>query len=262
MHPAPPIRHLVWAEKFAALGELTAGIAHEINNPTAVILGNMDVLVEELGDYANPLSTEITLIYEQVARIRSIVDNLLQYSRASPLTSSIELVDVNKLIEDSLLLVRHEALRKQAEMTTQLAPQCQVRIDAGELQQVLINLMLNAIHAIGLNGNIAISTHKPDATSVCIRIRDNGQGIDAISIDRIFDPFYSTKGNDGTGLGLSISYGLINRYGGSLEVDSVAGKGSVFSVYLRCEPKLTPQHKRLFDLYSHRAATKGQAYYE
>ena len=255
-------QQLVWAEKFAALGELTAGIAHEINNPTAVILGNMDVLVEELGDSANPLSTEITLIYEQLARIRSIVDNLLQYSRASPLTSSIELVDVNKLIEDSLLLVRHEALRKQAEMTTQLAPQCQVRIDAGELQQVLINLMLNAIHAIGLNGNIAISTHKPDATSVCIRIRDNGQGIDAISIDRIFDPFYSTKGNDGTGLGLSISYGLINRYGGSLEVDSVAGKGSVFSVYLRCEPKLTPQHKRLFDLYSHRAATKGQAYYE
>lgn len=255
-------QQLVWAEKFAALGELTAGIAHEINNPTAVILGNMDVLVEELGESRTPLTTEISLIYEQVYRIRTIVDNLLKYSRASPLTSNIQLVDVNKLIEDSLLLVRHEAARKQAEIITRLEPNCHVRIDAQELQQVLINLLLNAIHAITAHGAVAISTHNMDFANVCIRISDDGQGIDPVSIDRIFDPFYSTKGNDGTGLGLSISYGLVHRYGGNLEVDSEPGKGTVFSVHLRREPRLTPQRQLLFDLYSHSKTMRGKVRYE
>ena len=250
-------QQLVWAEKFAALGELTAGIAHEINNPAAVILGNMDVLVDELGEACQPLSTEITLIYEQVHRIRTIVDNLLKYSRASPLTSNLQLVDVNKLIADSLLLVRHEASRKLAVIMTHFDPNCMVRIDAQELQQVLINLLLNAIHAIADHGNIAISSHKLERGDICIRISDDGEGIDPVSIDRVFDPFYSTKGNDGTGLGLSISYGLVHRYGGSLEVNSEPGTGSVFSVHLRREPLLTPQRQQLFDLYAHSKTMRG-----
>ena len=250
-------QQLVWAEKFTALGELTAGIAHEINNPTAVILGNMDVLVEELGEACTPLNTEVTLIYEQLHRIRTIVANLLKYSRATPMTLNLQTVDVNKLIEDSLLLVRHEAARKQAEIVTRLEPGCMVRIDAQELQQVLINLLLNAIHAIDTFGNIAITSHKLEFATVCIRISDDGHGIDPISIDRIFDPFYSTKGNEGTGLGLSISYGLVHRYGGSLEVDSEPGKGSVFSVHLRREPLLAPQTQLLFDLHSHSKTMRG-----
>lgn len=255
-------KQLVWAEKFAALGELTAGIAHEINNPTAVILGNMDVLVEELGESASPLDTEIKLIYEQVSRIRNIVDNLLQYSRASPVTSRIEIVDVNKLIEDSLVLVRHEAARKQAEIITRLAPDCQVRIDPRELQQVLINLLLNAIHAIAEHGMIKISTRYTNPDNICIRISDNGRGIDPLSIVRIFDPFYTTKGSEGTGLGLSISYGLVQRYGGNLEVYSEPGRGTVFMVYLRMEPLLTPQRKLLFDLHTHKSTSQGQTHHE
>jgi two-component system NtrC family sensor kinase len=96
-------RRLVTAEKLAAVGELTAGIAHEINNPIAVMLGNMDVLIDELGEHARPLKTEIDLIIEQIYRIRAIVDKLLQYSRPSEYAGYVEEVDVNRLIEDTLV---------------------------------------------------------------------------------------------------------------------------------------------------------------
>ncbi len=255
-------RQLVMAEKFAALGELTAGIAHEINNPTAVILGNMDILVEELAESTAPVATEVSLIYEQVYRIRTIVEKLLKYSRASPVTLNLQTVEVNKLIEDSILLVRHEAERKQGEIITRLDSNCVVQIDAQELQQVLINLLINAIHAIEPHGTIEITTHKMQNGSVSIQIRDDGEGIEPDVIDRIFDPFYSTKGSQGTGLGLSVSYGLVHRYGGKLEVSSSPGEGTVFSVYLRHEPQMAPQLHALFDLYSHDTAIKGKTYYE
>jgi len=255
-------RQLVMAEKFAALGELTAGIAHEINNPTAVILGNMDIVIDELGAAMQPVTTEVALIYEQVYRIRTIVEKLLKYSRASPLALHLQQVDVNRLIEDTILLVRHEAERKQADIITHLADNCSVKIDAQELQQVLINLLINAIHAVALHGRIVISTHKLAHRQVCIKVSDNGQGIAADTIDRIFDPFYSTKGNQGTGLGLSVSYGLVHRYGGELEVNSIPGKGTIFSVHLPRVPQVDPQQHVLFDLYSHDPVTRGRAYYE
>jgi len=250
-------QQLVWAEKFAALGELTAGIAHEINNPSAVIVGNMDVLKDELGDRASEYKTEIDLIYAQVDRIRSIIDKLLKYSRSAPLDTKLQDVDVNKLIKDSILLVRHEVILKQADIYTFLQDDCSVTIDPQELQQVLINLLLNAIHAISREGKIDISTFKLQNADVCIHVSDNGTGIDPLSIDSIFDPFFTTKSTNGTGLGLSISYGLIHRYGGRLEVDSTPAHGTTFRDYLRKHPKLTPQQKLFFDLYSHSKTTRG-----
>lgn len=250
-------QQLVWAEKFAALGELTAGIAHEINNPAAVIMGNMDVLKEELAETLAPFDTEVTLIYEQLLRIRAIVENLLKYSRSSPMSQDLQMVDVNKLISDSLLLVRHEAVRKQAKIETVFTPDCRVNIDPQELQQVLINLLLNAIHAISEQGNISIQTSRNDSDNISIQISDDGAGIDPGQIARIFDPFYTTKGNQGTGLGLSISYGLVHRYGGNLEVDSSPTTGTVFTITLRKQPQLGPPRQLLFDLYSHSKAMKG-----
>jgi len=255
-------KQLVMSEKFAALGELTAGVAHEINNPTAVILGNMDILIEELGDTTSPVATEVSLIYEQVYRIRNIMDKLLKYSRATPATLNLQMLDVNKLIEDTILLVRHEAERKQAEIVTNFDVRCRVKIDAQELQQVLINLLMNAIHAISQHGKIDISTHQLKDGDVSILISDNGEGIESDDIDKIFDPFYSTKHSQGTGLGLSVSYGLVNRYGGSLEVSSTPGEGTIFCVQLRREPKMSPQMHALFDLYSHEKVMKGSVYYE
>lgn len=250
-------QQLVWAEKFAALGELTAGIAHEINNPTAVILGNMDVLGEELGDKLQPFETEVSLIYEQVSRIRAIIDNLLKYSRSSPVSQNLKMLDINALIKDSLLLVRHELARQHIDIQTKLEPGCHVRIDPQELQQVVLNLLINAIHAVSTNGYIEISTHNIDTDNICIRISDNGHGVEPGRIDRIFDPFFTTKGTDGTGLGLSISYGLVHRYGGNLEVDSFPGKGSTFTIQLRREPQFSPQHKFFLDLYSHSKTMRG-----
>ncbi len=255
-------KQLVMSEKFAALGELTAGVAHEINNPTAVILGNMDLVIEELGEKTFPVSKEVSLIYEQVYRIRNIVDKLLKYSRTSPVTLNLQMTDVNKLIEDTILLVRHEAERKQADMITHFAENCRVRIDAQELQQVLINLLINAIHAIDQHGKIQISTHKLKDGDVSILVHDDGEGIDSDDIDKIFDPFYSTKNSQGTGLGLSVSYGLVNRYGGSLDVSSTPGEGTVFCVQLLYEPKMSPQMHAMFELYSHEAAIKDEVYYE
>ncbi|MFP3873642.1 MAG: ATP-binding protein [Thiohalophilus sp.] len=243
---------LVMAEKFSALGELTAGIAHEINNPTAVILGNMDIIIEELNGATDPVETEVTLIYEQVYRIRNIVEKLLKYSRASPVSLNLEQVDVNKLVEDTVMLVRHEAERKHAVILTEtVADNRLIRIDPQELQQVLINLLINAIHAVDERGTIRISTQVNENGDVVVSVCDDGEGIDRDTIDRIFDPFYSTKGNLGTGLGLSVSYGLIQRYGGNLEVSSKPGKGTVFTVTLRRDPKLSSQVYALFDLHSY-----------
>lgn len=243
---------LVMAEKFSALGELTAGIAHEINNPTAVILGNMDIVIEELNGMTDPVTTEVGLIYEQVYRIRNIVEKLLKYSRASPVSLNLEQVDVNRLVEDTVMLVRHEAERQHAAVITELrAENGLIRIDAQELQQVLINLLINALHAIGERGTIRITTQVDEADNVQVSVSDDGEGIDRDTIDRIFDPFYSTKGNVGTGLGLSVSYGLVHRYGGNLEVSSRPGEGTVFTVTVRRDPKLSPQVHALFDLHSY-----------
>ena len=251
------------AEKFAALGELTAGIAHEINNPTAVILGNMDIMIEELDGSTETVATEVALIYEQVYRIRNIVEKLLKYSRASPINLKLVQVDVNRLVEDSVILVRHEADRKLANITTGLtSANCEVKIDAQELQQVLINLLINAIHAIDKYGTIRISTEVSESDDVIVRVIDNGQGIDIDTIDKIFDPFYSTKGNVGTGLGLSVSYGLIHRYGGNLEVSSTPGQGTVFTVTLHRDPKLSPRVHALFDLHSYEQAHRDRVLHE
>lgn len=251
-------QQLVWAEKFAALGELTAGIAHEINNPTAVIMGNMDILRDELSDKLAPFDTEVTLIYEQITRIRSIIDNLLKYSRSSPMSQNLQTVNVNELISGSLLLIRHEAVRKHAVIETEFEPECHVQIDPQELQQVLINLLVNALHAIDMYGSIKINTSRLNEEYIRIEICDNGQGVDPDSLDRIFDPFYTTKGNDGNGLGLSISYGLIARYGGHLEVDSSSQQGTTFSILLRRRAKLSPQRQLLFELYSKSISTRSQ----
>ncbi|MGD8577593.1 MAG: ATP-binding protein, partial [Thiohalophilus sp.] len=254
---------LVMAEKFAALGELTAGIAHEINNPTAVILGNMDIMIEELSESTEPVATEVQLIYEQVYRIRNIVEKLLKYSRASPINLKLDQVDVNRLVEDTIMLVRHEAERKSASIITELSSaNCEVKIDAQELQQVLINLLINAIHAIDNHGTIRINTKVSKSDDVIIQVIDNGEGIDNDTIDKIFDPFYSTKGNVGTGLGLSVSYGLIHRYGGNLEVSSTSGQGTVFTVTLHRDPKLAPQVHALFDLHSHEQANRDRMLHE
>ncbi len=230
-------QQLVSAEKLAALGELTAGVAHEINNPIAVIQGNMDVLRQELGGDIGRVQVEVDLILEQVARIHAIVDKLLRYSRPSAYGAELQEVEPNRLIDETLILVEHEIGAKGLHVETDYQATNSITIAAQELQQVLVNLLVNAAHASATGGRITVSTRNCEGGGgVAIRIRDQGVGISAEHLPRIFDPFFTTKRVGGTGLGLSVSYGLLRRYGGDINVTSEPGEGTTFEVLLPEKP--------------------------
>lgn len=223
---------LIASEKMAALGELTAGMAHEINNPVAVILGNVDVMVALLGEHANGVQPEISLIIEQVDRIRTIIHNLLQYaSPANPLL--LNEVDVNSLVAQTVKLVTYPRER-HVRFASDYQASRRISINPQELQQVLVNLIRNAVQALPESGGeVSLSTADWEDQGVVIRIRDSGEGILPEHLPRIFDPFFTTKpSGQGTGLGLSLSYAMVQRYGGHIKVASEPGKGALFSIYL------------------------------
>ncbi len=229
-------RQLATAEKLAALGELTAGVAHEINNPTAVILGNMDVLVADLGDQRVPVQTEIDLIIEQVYRIRSITDRLLQYSRAERQKHNGQRehppVVLGDLIDDTLKLLSHELVGRHIQVNVKNHAEKAAIIDRQEFQQVLVNLLSNAIAAVDAGGAITVVAFDEGERHVNICVEDTGRGIAAEHLPLVFDPFFTAGKAQGTGLGLSVSYGIIRRYGGDIMVTSVIGQGSKFVVSL------------------------------
>lgn len=233
-------QQLVVAEKLAALGELTAGVAHEINNPTAVILGNLDIMVAELGQNAEPVQREIDLMIEQIYRIKDIINRLLQYAHPDKYAGYVTMVEVNTLVEDTLELINHLRQESSTKIKMDLNATKMVEINPQELQQVLVNLLVNAIHALPKEGGeILIKSYDWEQQGVIICVIDNGKGIEEESLKQIFNPFFSTKGQgEGTGLGLSISYGLMRRYGGNITADSELGKGSEFTIWLLSEPQM------------------------
>ena len=233
-------QQLVVAEKLAALGELTAGVAHEINNPTAVMLGNLDIMVDELGANAAPVQKEIDLIIEQIYRIKDIINRLLQYAHPDKYSGYISAIEVNTLIKDTLELVNHLRQQDTLEIQLDLEATLVIEINPQELQQVLVNLLVNAIHALPkYEGKVLIKSRNWNDKGVVISVIDNGQGIPEEHLKQIFNPFFSTKGQgEGTGLGLSISYGLVRSYGGNITVESTAGNGSEFTIWLLSEPEM------------------------
>lgn len=223
---------LVGKEKLAAIGELTAGIAHEINNPTAVILGNMDLMTLELGENAACVEQETRLIIQQVYRIRSIINNLLQYSRPSDFQNHPMPVNINQVVEDTRVLVQHDLDRKEVDLKLDLKARHRVGGNHQQFQQVLINLIVNATNASAKNGTITIRTRDWKDQGVLLVVRDNGFGITSEILPRIFDPFF-TSSNSGTGLGLSVSYGILQRFQAEIEVRSRSGFGSCFYIWFR-----------------------------
>ncbi|WP_374480591.1 ATP-binding protein [Zoogloea sp.] len=235
-------RHLAMTEKLAAIGELTAGVAHEINNPVAVIQGNLDVLKEILGPAAEPVREEIRLIHEQTHRIWLIVTKLLQFARPGEFAGYSEAIDPAPVIADCLVLTRHNLDRRNITVQVDNAATCRIEVNTGELQQVLINLIVNAIQAMPDGGTLSISTRDwadehGDTQGAAISVCDTGHGIAAEDLSRIFDPFFTTKKGSGTGLGLSISYAIVERYGGRIEVSSRPGEGACFTIQLRREAR-------------------------
>jgi two-component system NtrC family sensor kinase len=231
---------LVIAEKLAALGELTAGVAHEINNPTAVILGNIDVITAEMGSQLEPVQDEVDLIIEQIYRIKDITTNLLQYAKPDAYAGYMNEIDVNQLIKETSKLIQHLRSEISYELELTLDASILIRINSQELQQVLVNLMTNSIQALpNTNGLVSIYSRDFGDKGVQIIVKDNGTGMDTNSTHKVFNPFYTTKTQgEGTGLGLSISYGLVRRYGGNIEVNSELNSGSEFTITLLQEPIL------------------------
>jgi two-component system NtrC family sensor kinase len=231
---------LITAEKLASLGQMAAGIAHEINNPTAVILGHVDLLVAELGEAANLVQGDVEMIIQQCERIRYIVDSLLQFARPTPAfhEADVEDVDVNRAIADTLPLVRHALEKVPVRVNRRLHADRTVRIRRYELQEVLINMFLNATRASTAGSEIEITTANWNDRGVVVSVRDNGVGIAREHLGRVFDPFFTTDMSRGTGLGLSVSYGLIRRYGGEITVESELGRGTVFHIWLLEDPVL------------------------
>ncbi|WP_434086729.1 sensor histidine kinase [Shewanella mesophila] len=228
-------QQLVTNEKLTALGELTAGIAHEINNPTAVILGNMELLKFELGDKAEDVEEEIDIVIQQVGRISTIIRSLLQYSRPGEFNAPLEMHQLTPIIEEMLILVRHSIQKQEVILNQDLNASYPIEVNRPQLLQVLINLVVNAAHAMDGQGRIWIRTydwvHRGEPIGVKIEIEDEGKGIPEEQLGRIFDPFFTTR-KDGTGLGLSLSYGIIKRIGGTIEVSSTLGKGTLFTIGL------------------------------
>lgn len=233
---------LVVNEKLAALGELTAGIAHEINNPTAVILGNVELMKFELGVEVSRVEEEVHAIMEQIDRIRNITRSLLQYSRHGGVQDEITWQHINPIVDESITLVKTGAKKRDMVYVSNLNAKTSVEVNRNQLLQILVNLQMNAIHAMDGQGTLTISSEDWVENGVShgaiVHVEDEGCGIKEEQLKRIFSPFYTTK-RDGTGLGLSVSQSILSQIGGEIRVESEVGKGSRFSIYL--QQKATPQ---------------------
>ena len=241
-------RQLVMSEKLAAIGQLTAGMAHEINNPMAVLQGNLDLARELLGPHAEPVRQEFDLADAQVERVRQIVSRLLQFARPSDYAGALEPVAMPTVFADCLVLVGHLLKRADIAVEQVVNTDRTVLIHRIEVQQVLINLLVNAIQAMPDGGRLSLEADDWDVAGhpvgVTLTVRDSGPGIPAGLEGRIFDPFFTTKPGVGTGLGLSISASLVDRYGGYITVVSRPGEGAAFTVWLPLEPVERPSARR------------------
>jgi len=230
-------QQLVRSEKLAAVGQLTASIAHEVNNPIAVIQGNLDLVRELLGPAAvASVRGELNLVDAQIERMRLIVTQLLQFARPAEYAGYIDNVDTARVVEECLLLTGHLLARTRIGIERRLAATRQPAINRNELQQVLVNLLVNAIHAMADGGTLTLATRDSGADGVEIVVTDTGPGLGAALLGELFKPFVTRK-KDGTGLGLWISRSIVERYGGDLTAaDRADGvSGAVFTVLLRTE---------------------------
>jgi len=223
-------RRLVQADKLSSIGLLAAGVAHEVNTPLAVISTYAQMLAKQISEDEQK-SKLLDKIAKQTFRASEIVNSLLSFSRTSP-TEFVE-VDVSKVIQETLNLVEHQLKISAIEVKLDAPPVLPaVKGNAGKLQQVFLNLFLNARDAMDAGGTLSVHAWSENGFAR-IDVADNGQGIAPEHMARIYDPFFTTKGaRKGTGLGLSVTYGIVREHGGTIEVESRPGAGSRFRVEL------------------------------
>jgi len=249
-------------EKLAGLGRLAAGVAHEINNPVAYVANNLAVLRRDMlaamgvldayrqGQAAegSRLEEEMDLAYfrdnlartcdkslEGLQRVRDIVKNLRDFARLDE--ADFKEVDLNAALESALEVLRHEIKKKEIRLETRFEPLPPVLCHPGKINQVFLNLLVNALQACAAAGAVTVRTRPDQGKEVVIEIVDNGCGIGPEQLPHLFEPFFTTKPvGQGTGLGLSFSFGVVRDHGGTIEVESGLGRGSTFRVRLPPRP--------------------------
>jgi two-component system NtrC family sensor kinase len=235
---------LLQAQKLAAIGQLSAGVAHEINNPLAIIRQEaqwMQTLLQTDHfhglEEVKELQDSLREIIQQVDRTKEITHNLLDFARKRPPVK--QAVAVNKLIEDMARLVEKEARQKKIRLVKHLAPDLpRIYSDAPQLRQVILNILNNATYAIQKDGTVTIATRLAGKDTLEIMVSDTGPGIAPEDLPRIFDPFFTTKPTgQGTGLGLSICHGIVEKLGGRITVASQPGRGATFTISLPVQPE-------------------------
>jgi PAS domain S-box-containing protein len=225
-------RQMAQAEKLASIGQLSAGVAHEINNPLGIILGYTQLLIKDKGS-EQERHEDLKTIEKHARNCKTIVEDLLNFARESE--PETDVVQIHDVIDDVLNFMQHHANLGDIQVETEYDPQVPLlQLDEKKIKQVFINLIMNAKHAVENGGMIKITTCFDSRHNLLsIMVADTGQGIDKKNLSRIFDPFFTTKPTgEGTGLGLSVSYGIIKNHGGDIAVDSEVGKGSTFTITL------------------------------
>ncbi len=223
-------KKMMQQEKLVSIGRLSAGVAHEINNPLTTILTSSMLIQEDL-EPGSEIHKELAIISNEALRCRKIVKSLLDFARQSK--SFKKLDDINEVINESLILTRKQAKFKDIVLDTRLATNLpSLSIDRDKIQQTLINLTLNAIEATPAGESIRIlSQYFEKKKAIEIVVSDTGDGILPEHLDKIFDPFFTTKKN-GTGLGLAITHGIIEQHGGTIVAKSTPGVGTTFFITL------------------------------
>lgn len=217
-------------EKLMSIGRLSAGIAHEINNPLTTIMTSSMMLQEEI-DSDDEIYEELQIISNEAQRCRRIVQSLLDFARQTKPMRKLQ--DINSIIRESIYLTKKQAEFSEIVIDADLAEDLPgIYVDKEQIQQLLINLTLNAVEATEPGGSITISTeHSPSVEEILIYVEDTGKGIAKKDMEKIFDPFFTTR-EFGTGLGLSISHSIVEQHGGKIKADSKPGQGTRFTVTL------------------------------
>jgi signal transduction histidine kinase len=225
---------LIRSAKMAAVGEMAAAVAHELNNPLTTVTGFTELILESISE-DSPEYEDLSLVLKEAQRSRSVVRRLLDFSRQGEILHVES--DINEIISAVLALVHHLAQTSDIEIRVEMWDDLPlISIDRNQIQQVFLNLIHNGIQAMPGGGELLIQTQlarREDGEWIGVLFTDSGEGIKKENLDKIFEPFFTTKpSGEGTGLGLSVSYNIVSEHGGYIDVESREGKGAVFSVWL------------------------------
>jgi PAS domain S-box-containing protein len=224
---------LVQSEKMAAIGQLAAGIAHELRSPLAIVMNALFDLRQQLGAPNPGVAEDLQIAEEEIERAQVIIRNLLEFSRTSG--AEVERIDVNDLLQRTVQLLQKYMQNNGVRVVTQLGDVPPCAANANAMRQILLNLITNAVQAMPRGGELRLRTAHLGHDRIRLEVEDTGVGIAAENLKNVFDPFYTTKApGQGTGLGLSVVHSAVRRYGGDISVESVPGLGTTFRIDLPC----------------------------